>query len=256
MALALDYTGRVAVVTGGTKGVGRVIAARLLEAGAHVVVCGRNAPAAPVAAGGREALFVAADVRDPDQAKRVVDTAVEAFARLDLLVNNAGGSPPSDAATASPRFADSIVRLNLLAPLYIAQAACLVMRGQETGGAIVNIASVSAVRPSPGTAVYGAAKAGLVSLTRSLGQEWAPKVRVNAIIAGMIRTEAALDHYGGAEGLARIEGALPQGRMAVPDDIAAAALFLGHPLAAHVTGAALEVHGGGERPPFLGQAGG
>lgn len=256
MVNALDYSGRVAVVTGGTKGVGRVVATRLLQAGARVVVCGRNAPAEPVAADGCEAIFVAADVRDPDQAKRVIDTTVEAFTHLDLLVNNAGGSPASDAATASPRFAESIVRLNLLAPLYLSQAACLAMRSQAEGGAIVNIASVSANRPSPGTAVYGAAKAGLVSLTRSLGQEWAPKVRVNAIIAGMIKTEAALDHYGGAEGLARIEAALPQGRMALPDDIANAVLFLGHPLAAHVTGAALEVHGGGERPPFLGQAGG
>lgn len=254
MSAHFDFVGKVAIVTGGTKGVGRVIAVRFLEAGAHVVVCGRNAPEAPVSGAGRAALFAAADVRDPEQAKRVVDTALEAYGRLDVLVNNAGGSPPSDAASASPRFAESIVRLNMLAPLYLSQAACLAMRRQETGGAIVNIASVSAVRPSPGTAVYGAAKAGLVSLTRSLGQEWAPQVRVNAIIAGMIKTEAALDHYGGAEGLARIEAGLPQGRMAVPDDIANACLFLASDLAGHVTGAALEVHGGGEKPPFLGQA--
>ena len=251
--MGIDYTGKVAIVTGGTKGTGRVIAESLLAAGAHVVICGRNAPDIPVAAAGREAVFVTADVRDPDQGKRLVDTAVELFGRLDLLVNNAGGSPNADAATSSPRFSEAILRLNLLGPLYLSQSACLVMRGQAGGGAIVNIASVSAVRPSPGTAVYGAAKAGLVSLTRSLGQEWAPKVRVNAIVAGMIRTEAALDHYGGAEGLARIEAALPQGRMALPQDIANAVLFLGSEMAAHVTGAALEVHGGGERPPFLEQ---
>lgn len=254
MTMGFDFAGRVAIVTGGTKGVGRVIATRLLAAGAHVVVCGRNPPQAPVAAEGREALFVAADVRDAEQAARVVATAFDTYGRLDVLVNNAGGSPPSDAATASPRFAESIVRLNMLAPLYLSQAACLVMRRQAAGGAIVNIASVSAIRPSPGTAVYGAAKAGLVSLTKSLGQEWAPSVRVNAIIAGMIKTEAALDHYGGAEGLARIEAGLPQGRMAVPDDIANACLFLASDLASHITGAALEVHGGGEKPPFLGQA--
>ncbi len=253
---ALDFTGKVAVVTGGTKGVGRTIAARLLAAGADVLVCGRNEPETLPAAMGRGALFMAADVRDPEQAKAVVAKAVESFGRIDILVNNAGGSPPSDAATASPRFAESILRLNLLAPLYLSQAACVAMRAQGSGGAIVNIASVSAVRPSPGTAVYGAAKAGLVSLTRSLGQEWAPLVRVNAIIAGMIKTEAALDHYGGAEGLARIEASLPQGRMAVPEDIADAVLFLASDMAKHVTGAALEVHGGGEKPPFLGQADG
>lgn len=255
MSIALDFSGMAVVVTGGTKGTGRVIAARFLESGASVLVCGRNAPETLPAAGGREAVFAAADVRDPEQAKRVVETAAEAFGRLDVLVNNAGGSPSSDAATASPRFAEAILRLNLLAPLYLSQAACLAMRATG-GGSIVNIASVSAVRPSPGTAVYGAAKAGLVSLTRSLGQEWAPAVRVNAIIAGIIRTEAALDHYGGAEGLARIEAALPQGRMARPQDIADACLFLASPLAAHITGAALEVHGGGERPPFLAQADG
>jgi len=254
MSIALDFTGKAVVVTGGTKGTGRIIATRFLEAGANVLVCGRNAPESLPAAGGREAAFVAADVRDPEQARRVIEAAVEAFGRLDVLINNAGGSPASDAATASPRFAESILRLNLLAPLYLSQAACLAMRGQ--GGSIVNIASVSAIRPSPGTAVYGAAKAGLVSLTRSLAQEWAPAVRVNAIIAGMIKTEAALDHYGGVEGLARIEAALPQGRMAAPGDIADACLFLASSLASHVTGAALEVHGGGEKPPFLAQAGG
>ncbi|RJF88810.1 SDR family oxidoreductase [Oleomonas cavernae] len=254
MSVLLDFTGKAVVVTGGTKGTGRVIATRFLEAGARVLICGRNAPASLPAAGGREAVFVAADVRDPDQARRVIEAAVEAFGRLDVLINNAGGSPASDAATASPRFAEQILRLNLLAPLYLSQAACLAMRGP--GGSIVNIASVSAVRPSPGTAVYGAAKAGLVSLTRSLAQEWAPSVRVNAIIAGMIKTEAALDHYGGAEGLARIEAALPQGRMAAPGDIADACLFLASALAGHVTGAALEVHGGGEKPPFLSLADG
>lgn len=255
MTITLDFTGKVAIVTGGTRGTGRVIATRLMEAGARVMVCGRNEPETLPAAAGREANFFAADVRDPGQARQVVDAAIGLHGRLDVLVNNAGGSPASEAATASPRFAESILRLNLLAPLYLSQAACLAMR-EGGGGSIVNIASVSAVRPSPGTAVYGAAKAGLVSLTRSLGQEWAPLVRVNAIIAGMIRTEAALDHYGGAEGLARIEAALPQGRMARPEDIADACLFMASPLAVHVTGAALEVHGGGERPPFLDQAAG
>ena len=105
-------------------------------------------------------------MRDPEQAQAVVDFAVERHGRLDALVNNAGGAPPADAATASPRFSEAIIRLNLIAPLVLAQAANAVMQAQDGGGSIVNIGSVSGTRPSPGSAAYGAAKAGLLNLTR------------------------------------------------------------------------------------------
>jgi NAD(P)-dependent dehydrogenase (short-subunit alcohol dehydrogenase family) len=102
-------------------------------------------------------------------------TAIEQrHGRLDLAINNAGGAPYADAATASPRFSESIIRLNLLAPLHVAQRANRTMQTQADGGVIINIASVSATRPSPGTAAYGAAKAGLLNLTSSLAVEWAP----------------------------------------------------------------------------------
>ena len=107
--------------------------------------------------------------------------------RLDVLVNNAGGSPSVPAADASPRFFASVVALNLLAPFYCARAANAVLQAGE-GGSILNIGSVSGVRPSPGTAAYGAAKAGLISLTQTLAVEWAPKVRVNCLTAGMVDT--------------------------------------------------------------------
>src|SRR5512139_3684581 len=103
MADMLGLEGKVVIVTGGTKGVGHGIAARFLEAGANVVVCGRNAPDTPVAAAGKQATFVAADVREIDQIAAVVDAAIRKHGRLDVLVNNAGGSPPAEAATASPR---------------------------------------------------------------------------------------------------------------------------------------------------------
>jgi NAD(P)-dependent dehydrogenase (short-subunit alcohol dehydrogenase family) len=194
---------------------------------------------------------VAGDVRQADQASSVVDAAVERFGRLDTLVNNAGGSPQVAAAEASPRFSASIVALNLLAPLYCAQAANAVMQGQDEGGSIVNIASVSGVRPSPGTAAYGAAKAGLIHLTQSLAIEWAPKVRVNSVTAGLVATEAADAHYGGPEGMAAVAATVPLGRFGTPEDVAGLCLVLASPLAAYVSGANLVAHGGGEWPAFF-----
>lgn len=247
--ITLSMDGRVALVTGGTKGIGKAIAERLLQAGADVVVCGRSAPDSLPSAGGREAGFIACDVRKADQCKALVDTVVERHGRLDLLVNNAGGSPGVDAATASPRFSESILALNLLAPVHLSQAAYAALAA--SGGSIVNIASVSAKRPSPFTAVYGAAKAGLVSLTASLAQEWGPRVRVNAVIVGLIETENAELTYGSEAAQREIAQATPMGRMGRGADVADAVLFLASPMAAFVSGAALEVHGGGEKPHFL-----
>jgi NAD(P)-dependent dehydrogenase (short-subunit alcohol dehydrogenase family) len=251
VADSLDMTDRVVIVTGGTRGVGRGIASRFLEAGAEVVVCGREPPDALPAHAGRSAIFVAADVRENEAIERVVAAATDRFARLDVLVNNAGGSPAADAATASPRFSESILRLNLIAPLHFAQRANAVMQRQDAGGVIVNIASVSAVRPSPGTAAYAAAKAGLLALTQTLAVEWAPKVRVVAVTAGMIRTELAHLHYGDDAAQARVAATVPLGRLGEPRDVADACLFLASPLASYVSGASLLLHGGGERPAFL-----
>ena len=254
LASALDLSGRVVLVTGGTKGVGRGITERFLEAGADVVITARNEPEAPIEAGGRQASFVAADVRDLDQIDALVGATVTAHGRLDVLVNNAGGSPNAEAATASPRFSEAIIRLNLLAPLNLAQAANAIMQAQDEGGSIINIGSLSGMRPSPGTAAYGAAKAGLLNLTQSLAIEWAPKVRVNAVSGGYILTEQSGLHYGDDEGLARVADTVPMGRLADPSDVGDACVFLASPLARHIAGANLAVHGGGEAPPFLAAA--
>ncbi len=248
----MDYTGQVVIVTGGTRGVGRGIAEAFLEAGAEVIVCGRKQPDAPPTAGGRSARFVACDVREVEQIEQAVSFATEEAGRLDVLINNAGGAPAADAATASPRFSEAIIRLNLIAPLNLAQRANAVMQEQAEGGSIVNIASVSALRPSPGTAAYGAAKAGLLSLTQTLAVEWAPKVRINAVTAGMIRTEQSGLHYGDEQGIARVASTVPLGRLGEPRDVGEACLFLCSPQASYISGASLLLHGGGERPAFLG----
>lgn len=251
---ALDLTGNVVLVTGGLRGIGRGITEMFLGAGADVMVCGRTEPARdddlPLA-GNRRAEFVRADVREAEQAASAVSASVERFGRLDVLVNNAGGSPATPAADASPRFVAQVVALNLLAPFYCAQAANAHMQQATEGGSIINIASVSGLRSSPGTVAYGAAKAGLVNMTRTLAVEWAPKVRVNCVVAGLIATEAADAHYGGPSGITAVAATVPLGRMGTPSDVAGVCLFLASSLASYVSGAAVEVHGGGERPAYL-----
>jgi NAD(P)-dependent dehydrogenase (short-subunit alcohol dehydrogenase family) len=176
------------------------------------------------------------------------------FGRLDVLVNNAGGTPYAPAAEASPHFHEKIVQLNLLAPLHCAQVANRLMQAQEEGGVIVNIASVSGLRPSPGTAAYGAAKAGLISLSRSLAVEWAPKVRVNAIAAGLVETELSATHYGGPAGVERVAQTVPLARLGQPEDVASLCVFLASDEASYLSGGCLELHGGGEEPAFLAAA--
>ncbi|HEY8481771.1 MAG TPA: SDR family oxidoreductase [Spirillospora sp.] len=246
MAVTLDLTGRTAVVTGGVRGVGAGISRALLEAGADVIAVARREPESLPQAGGRTARFVSLDVRDPD--------AVQAFAdgldRVDVLVNNAGGAPFLPVADGRLRTHIKIIELNLTAALIMSRA--LRPRMLEAGGgSIVNIGSVSGERPSPGTAAYGAAKAGLRSLTQSLAVEWAPDIRVNSLTVGPVRTEQAHLHYGDEEGVASVARTIPLGRLAEPGDVGAACVYLASDLASYVTGASILVHGGGERPAFL-----
>lgn len=246
MALSLDLAGRVVLVTGGTRGIGRGITTAFLDAGATVVTCSRS-DVEPVPGSSHRVC----DVRDAEAVTAMVEAVAAEHGRLDVLVNNAGGAPATEAATASPRFHDKILALNLSAPLVLAQAANRVMQAQETGGAIVNISSISAHRPAPTIAAYGAAKAGLDSLTRSLAMEWGPRVRVNAIDVGLCRTEQTDDHYGDDARVAAIESTIPLGRMATPTEVGHVAVFLASPLASYVSGARVTCDGGGEPPVFL-----
>jgi NAD(P)-dependent dehydrogenase (short-subunit alcohol dehydrogenase family) len=240
-----DFSERVVVVTGGSRGVGAEIVRAFVGAGAHVVACGRHEAEV------EGAVFMTADVRKPADAEKVVAKAVEHFGRLDVLVNNAGGAPYAMAADMSPRFVEAVISLNLLAPLWCAQSAHKVMVVQEDGGCIVNVSSVSGLRPSPGASAYGAAKAGLINLTTTLAVEWAPLVRLNCVTAGLLDTGAGDEFYGGPGGLERVAATVPLGRMGTPTDVASACLWLASPGSSYVSGANLVLHGGGEWPAYL-----
>ncbi|MGW0698360.1 SDR family oxidoreductase [Streptomyces sp. NPDC002867] len=255
MAAIIDLSGSVAVVTGGTRGIGAGITRALLEAGAQVVTCARRAPDKPVEAAGRRARFLPVDLRDPQAVGGFFERVRSEYGRLDTVVNNAGGTPFRMLDGGGAEHHARVVELNLVAPLTASIAAYEVMRHQSGGGSIVMIGSVSGTRPSPGTAAYGAAKAGLENLARSMAVEWAPRVRVNTLVLGMVRTELSHLHYGDEDGIAAVGRTVPLGRLADPSDVGDACVFLASDRAAYISGAALHVHGGGERPAFLDAAG-
>lgn len=249
-----EYAGKVVLVTGGAKGVGLGISECFLAAGATVIVCGRNPPASLPCVDGRAASFQVADVREIEAIERLINTIMKDHGRLDVLVNNAGGTPYALTADASPRFHEAMIRLNLTAPLLLAQQANAIMQEQQAGGVILFVGSVSAFRPAPGSATYAAAKAGIINLTQSLAVEWAPKVRVVAVSPGLVLTEQAELHYGDEESQAAVAQTIPLGRLAAPSDIGDACVYLASSRAQYVSGTNLLVHGGGERPAFLAAA--
>jgi len=244
-AINFGIAGRVVLVTGGVRGVGAGISSVFARQGATVITCARR----PVE--GLPYEFHSCDVRDEDAVKALIDSIVERHGRLDVVVNNAGGSPFVLTAESSPKFNRKIIELNLIGGLWVSQYANDVMQGQQGGGSIVNICSLSGRRPSPGTAAYGAAKAGLESMTQTLAVEWGPKVRVNACVVGMVETEQAELFYGDAESVAAISKNVPLGRLAKPEDVGWATAFLASDAASYISGASLEVHGGGEPPHYL-----
>ncbi|MFF4149677.1 SDR family oxidoreductase [Streptomyces sp. NPDC001651] len=237
----MGLDGKVVVVTGGTRGVGAGIARAFAEAGAEVLTCARRPPEAPPPG----ARFAPLDLRDTG----AVQDFFGALPRIDVLVNNAGGTPYRRLTDAGAERHARVIELNLLAPLTASLAAHEHLA--RARGSVVMIGSVSGGRPSPGSAAYGAAKAGLESLARSMAVEWAPRVRVNTLVVGMVRTERSGPHYGGDAGAARVARTVPMGRLADPADVGAAAVFLASDAAAYISGASLLVHGGGERPAFL-----
>ena len=193
------------------------------------------------------------DVRDPEATASWLARCAAPNGGIDVLVNNAGGAPAVTSADAPAKLTNKILELNLNAPLILSTQVYPHMVGREFAGSIVNIVSISSHRPTPTGVAYGAAKAGLMNATTSLAVEWGPQVRVNCVVSGLVETELTGDHYGDAASKANITNSIPAKRFALSEEIAHAVLFLAARDSSYVSGAALEVYGGGEWPPTIPQ---
>lgn len=243
--------GKVAVITGAGKGIGAAIARAFAEAGADVVIGARTVPdleavAADVAAQARRALAVETDVMDSAQLHNLAQQAMAEFGRIDILVNNAGGFPPKPVAQTTPKEFVGAFRFNVGTAFEMSQLCAPLMVESAGGGAILNISSIAGHKPTPCFSAYGTAKGALSLLTRELAQEFAPKVRVNAIAVGSTKTDA-LNTVLTPEVEQTMVDLTPMARLGEVEDIALGALYLCSPAADYVTGDILGVNGGLER---------
>ncbi len=241
--------GKVAIVTGAGRGIGAGCAKAFAEAGADVVCAARTldqieAVAAEVRSLGRRALAVPCDVNQQDQLAAVVDRAAAELGRIDILVNNAGGSPPQESMKVSQAAFEEAFHFNVTTALTMTQLAVPHML-KAGGGAVVNISSGAGRLVMPGFVAYGTAKAALSYMSKILGAEFAPKVRVNAIAVGAVET-SALAPFLTEELRSAMSAKTPMARIGTVEDIAACVLYLASPAAAWVTGKVFEVDGGTE----------
>ena len=247
----INFKNKTVVITGGSKGIGLEITKTFLKHQANVIVLARNKPKRKIQSKGNAGYFIECDIRNTDSIDSAIKAIASKYKSIDVLINNAGGAPMADSLTASPKFHEAIIDLNLTAPLNLSQKIAKKMIKQKTVSNIINISSVTATRPTPGSAAYGAAKGALVNLTKTLAVEWAPKIKVNSIIVGYIETENSILHYGSKSEIKKVAKTIPLKRMGQPQDIANACVFFASDMAEWVTGSALEVHGGGESPAYL-----
>jgi NAD(P)-dependent dehydrogenase (short-subunit alcohol dehydrogenase family) len=250
-----DLSGRVALVTGASRGIGSAIATALVEQGAHVVLSSRkqgdlDEEAARINAQYPErATAIAAHTGRPEDLERLVKTVMERFAHIDILVNNAATNPYFGPVLGAELSAwDKTFEVNLRGVFILTR---LVYEAwmQEHGGAVVNIASVGGLRPGLGLGVYNVTKAGVIMLTRQLAREIGGKVRVNAIAPGLIKTRFAEALWGNEEILERVLASNPMGRIGVPDEIAGAVAFLASDAASYINGEVIVIDGGGGGEP-------
>jgi len=250
-ATALDLSDRVAVVTGGTRGIGRAIALGLANAGADVVPTSRTAAdveeaVAAVESRGVDSLACPTDVTDTDEVTALMATVREELGGPDVVVNNAGVNPdgalgPPEATTEDTE--EFLLDVNLRGALRCARAAAESLHASD-GGSLINVASVGGLVGLPRQHPYVASKHGLVGVTRSMALDWAPEVRVNAVAPGYVLTDLTADIEGNERLMESIRDRTPLDRFAEPEEVAGPVVFLASDAASYVTGACLAVDGG------------
>ena len=242
-------TDKVAIVTGAGRGIGAGAAVAFAEVGAHVVCAARTAEqidavAERVRAHGRRALAIPCDVMDRAQVENVVTRTMQEFGRIDVLVNNAGGTPPQEALYTSESMFEEAFHFNVTSAFLLTRL-CVPHMLKGGGGTVVNISSAAGRFPIAGFVAYGTAKAALSFMTRILGHEFAPRVRVNAIAVGAVET-TALGSFIDDDLRNKMSALTPMRRIGTVEDIALAALYLASPASSWVTGKVFEVDGGTE----------
>lgn len=249
MSEPLELSGKVAVVTGASRGIGRAIASRFAAAGAAVVVHYREREAEAhglatiLEENGTRVVAIGADLREPDQVERLFRDAANELGEVDVLVNNAGTYPLARLVDATPEDWKTVVETNLLSVHLATQAAARRITARGAPGAVVNVASIEGLRPAPEHSHYVAAKSGVLAYTRSAALELGPHgIRVNAVSPGLIWREGIEEAW--PEGVASFRSRAPLGRLGRPEEVAEACLFLSSARASFITGANLVVDGG------------
>ena len=253
-ASRFDLDGRVALVTGASRGIGSAIANALAEQGAQVVISSRKQADLDQEAERINARFpdqataIAAHAGRPEDLERLVKTVMERFSRIDILVNNAGSNPYFGPILDAELAAwDKTFEVNLRG-IFILTGLVYKASMEARGGSVVNVASVGGLRPGLGLGVYNVTKAGVIMLTRQLALELGPKVRVNAVAPGLVKTRFAEALWGNEAILERVISSNPMGRIGVPDEIAGAVVFLASDAASYINGEVIVIDGGGVQP--------
>lgn len=249
MKPVFNFSGKTAVVTGSGRGIGRVIAQSLAQAGANVVLCSRtkaeiDAVADEISGSGGKALAVAADLTIHDQLENLVDATIQEFGRIDILVNNAARSFLRTLLDLREDGWDKCFNTNVRAVWLLSRLVARRMIGQK-GGKIINITTVGADKAEVGMAAYGCSKAALKHLTRCMAKEWAQLgINVNAVAPGFTRTDFSRPIWSNPEMEALIARAIPKGKIGEPEDVVGAVLFLASGAADYITGETIYVDGG------------